>query len=233
MSYNEDIYSVSTLAHELGHSMHSFLARGTQPYVYSNYGLFQAEVASNMNQALTRRHLLASNPDPAFQIAVIEEAMSNFYRYFFIMPSLARLELEIHERVERGVALTADALNELMAELMLEVYGSEIDVNDRDRERIGSTWAQFHTHLYSNFYVYQYATGIAAADHLVGRIVEGDGEAVKSYLAFLKSAGSMYPLDGLRMAGVDMTSPEPVESAFATLASMVDRLERLTTTARS
>lgn len=233
MSYNEDVYSVSTLAHELGHSMHSYLARGTQPYVYSNYGLFQAEVASNMNQALTRRHLLASNPDPAFQMAVIEEAMSNFYRYFFIMPSLARFELEVHERVERGVALTADALNALMADLMIEVYGSEIDVSDRDRERIGSTWAQFHTHLYSNFYVYQYATGIAAADHLVGRIVDGDAQAVQSYIAFLKSAGSMYPLDGLRMAGVDMTSPEPVESAFATLSSMVDRLEKLATAARS
>jgi oligoendopeptidase F len=227
MSYNDDIYSVSTLAHELGHSMHSYLARGTQPYVYSNYGLFQAEVASNMNQALTRRHLLANNPDPAFQVAVIEEAMANFYRYFFIMPSLARLELEIHQRVERGVALTADSLNELMADLMMEVYGSEVEVSERDRQRIGSTWAQFHTHLYSNFYVYQYATGIAAADHLVGRIVDGDAKAVESYLAFLKSAGSMYPLEGLRMAGVDMTSPEPVESAFATLATMVDRLEKL------
>ncbi|TMG18260.1 MAG: oligoendopeptidase F family protein, partial [Chloroflexi bacterium] len=114
MSYNDDIYSMSTLAHELGHSMHSYHARRTQPYVYSNYGLFQAEVASNMHQALTRRHLLATKAEPAFQIAVIEEAMSNFYRYFFVMPSLARLELEIHERVERGGALTADYLNKLM-----------------------------------------------------------------------------------------------------------------------
>lgn len=228
MSYNDDIYSMSTLAHELGHSMHSYLARGTQPYVYSNYGLFQAEVASNMHQALTRRHLLATKTDPAFQIAVIEEAMSNFYRYFFIMPSLARLELEIHERVERGGAITAHYLNDLMAELMLEVYGSEVEVSAADRDRIGSTWAQFHTHLYSNFYVYQYATGIAAADHLVGRVAAGDAQAVESYLAFLKSAGSMYPLEGLRLAGVDMTSAEPVEEAFATLASMVDRLEALT-----
>jgi len=200
MSYNNDIYSMSTLAHELGHSMHSYHARRTQPYVYSN---------------------------PAFQVAVIEEAMANFYRYFFIMPSLARLELEVHERVERGVALTADALNKLMADLMLEVFGSEVDVSGRDRDRIGSTWAQFHTHLYSNFYVYQYATGIAAADHLVGRVAAGDEKAVESYRAFLRSAGSMYPLEGLRMAGVDMTSPEPVEAAFATLASMVDRLETL------
>ncbi|TMG43754.1 MAG: oligoendopeptidase F [Chloroflexi bacterium] len=233
MSYNDDIYSMSTLAHELGHSMHSYHARRTQPYVYSNYGLFQAEVASNMHQALTRRHLLATKTDPAFQVAVIEEAMSNFYRYFFIMPSLARLELEIHERVERGGALTADYLNNLMADLMVEVYGSEIDVSERDRERIGSTWAQFHTHLYSNFYVYQYATGIAAADHLVERVAAGDAKAVASYRAFLASAGSMYPLDGLRMAGVDMTSPGPVEAAFATLASMVDRLEKLTTPTRS
>jgi oligoendopeptidase F len=233
MSYNNDIYSVSTLAHELGHSMHSYHTRGTQPYVYTSYGLFQAEVASNMHQALTRRHLLATRTDPAFQIAVIEEAMSNFYRYFFIMPSLARLELEIHERVERGEALTAVTLNDLMADLMMEVYGSEVDVSDRDRERIGSTWAQFHTHLYANFYVYQYATGIAAADHLVGRVADGDQKAVESYLAFLKSGGSMYPLEGLRMAGVDMTSREPVEAAFATLASMVDRLEKLASPARS
>jgi oligoendopeptidase F len=233
MSYNDDIYSMSTLAHELGHSMHSYHTRATQPYVYSNYGLFQAEVASNMHQALTRRHLLSTQTDPALQVAVIEEAMSNFYRYFFIMPSLARLELEIHERAERGEALTADYLNGLMADLMLEVYGSEVDVNERDRERVGSTWAQFHTHLYSNFYVYQYATGIAAADHLVGRVAAGEKKAVDSYLAFLKSGGSMYPLEGLQMAGVDMTSPEPVKAAFATLASMVDRLEKLTVRERS
>jgi oligoendopeptidase F len=228
MSFNEDIYSMSTLAHELGHSMHSYYTRKTQPFIYSNYGLFQAEVASNMHQALVRRHLLATQTEPAFQVAVIEEAMANFYRYFFIMPSLARLELEMHERVEGGGAITADYLNNLMADLMLEVYGSEVEVSERDRVRIGSTWAQFHTHLYSNFYVYQYATGIAGADHLVERVANGDSGAVESYLSFLKSGGSLYPLDGLRLAGVDMTSPEPVEAAFATLARMVTRLEELT-----
>jgi oligoendopeptidase F len=228
MSYNNDIYSMSTLAHELGHSMHSYYARKTQPFIYSNYGLFQAEVASNMHQALVRRHLLATQKDPAFQVAVIEEAMANFYRYFFIMPSLARLELEMHEQVERGGAITAEYLNELMADLMMEVYGTEVEVTERDRDRIGSTWAQFHTHLYSNFYVYQYATGIAGADHLVERVADGNPAAVRSYLAFLKSAGSMYPLEGLRVAGVDMTSPEPVQAAFATLARMVTRLEELT-----
>src|SRR5437764_13520610 len=98
MSYSDAIYAISTLAHELGHSMHSYHARRTQPYVYSNYGLFQAEVASNMHQALTRRHLLATKTDPEFQIAVIEEAMSNFYRYFLIMPYLAGRQLAAHDR---------------------------------------------------------------------------------------------------------------------------------------
>ena len=227
MSYNDDIYSMSTLAHELGHSMHSYYTRKTQPFVYSGYGLFQAEVASNMHQALTRRYLLATNKDPEFQIAVIEEAMANFYRYFFIMPTLARFELEIHERVEKGIALTADDLNQLMADLIAEVYGSEVELSERNRERIGSTWAQFHTHLYSNFYVFQYATGIAGANHLAERVAAGDADAVRNYLAFLKSGGSMYPLDGLRLAGVDMASPEPVASAFAAFAGMVDRLEEL------
>jgi oligoendopeptidase F len=227
MSYNNDIYSMSTLAHELGHSMHSYYGRRTQPFVYSNYGLFQAEVASNMHQALTRRHLLDTNHDPNFQIAVIEEAMSNFHRYFFIMPSLARLELEIHERVERGGAITAGYLNELMADLMGEVYGKEVDISGAYRDRAGSTWAQFHTHLYSNFYVYQYATGIAGAHHLAERVAARTPGAAESYIAFLRSAGSMYPLEGLRMAGVDMSSPEPVQAAFATMADYVGRLEKL------
>jgi len=228
MSYNDDIYSMSTLAHELGHSMHSYYARGTQPFVYSGYGLFQAEVASNTHQALTRQYLLDTNPDPEFQIAVMEEAMANFYRYLFIMPTLARLELEIHERVERGEALTAGYLNDLTADLMGEVYGDEVDLSGLDRDRVGSTWAQFHTHLYSNFYVYQYATGIAGAHHLAERIAAAAPGAAESYIAFLKSGGSMFPLDGLRLAGVDMSSAEPIEAAFAALAHTVERLDELT-----
>jgi oligoendopeptidase F len=227
MSYNNDIFGMSTLAHELGHSMHSHYSRHAQPFIYASYGLFQAEVASNMHQALTRRHLLATRKDRDFQIAVIEEAMSNFQRYLFIMPSLARLELEVHERVERGGALTADYLNGLMADLLSEVYGSEIELSAADRERAGSTWSQFHTHLYSNFYVYQYATGIAGAHHLADRVAAGEARAVENYLAFLKSAGSMYPLDGLKLAGVDMSSPEPLQAAFAALDDMVTRLEEL------
>jgi oligoendopeptidase F len=225
MSYNDDLGSLSTLAHELGHSMHSYYTFANQELMaYSRYGLFLAEVASNFNQALVREHLLRTHTDPAFQIALIEEAMGNFHRYFFIMPTLARFELEIHERLERGRALTAGTLNGLMAELFAEGYGGELTM---DAERTGITWAQFHTHLYSNFYVYQYATGIAAAHALAEGILEGRSGATERYLAFLKAGGSMDPIDTLRVAGVDMATPEPVDRAFAVLAGLVDRLEAL------
>jgi oligoendopeptidase F len=170
MSYNDDLFSLSTLAHELGHALHSHLSWQTQPLIYARYTLFAAEVASNFNQALVRDYLLRTQPDRNFQIGLLEEAMSNFHRYFFIMPTLARFELELHERVERGQALTAESLNNLMAELFAEGYGDDLAM---DRLRTGITWAQFSTHLYANFYVYQYATGIAGArsspSHLAGR----------------------------------------------------------------
>lgn len=225
MSYSDSLFGLSTLAHELGHSMHSYYTWQTQKRaVYGRYGLFVAEVASNFNQAMVRHHLLQTNNDPEFQIAVIEEAMSNFHRYFFIMPTLARFELEIHERAERGQALTADTLIALMADLYGEGYGSEVEL---DRQRVGITWAEFHTHLYSNFYVYQYATGISAANALAQGVLNGREQAVDNYLAFLKAGGSLYPLDALKLAGIDMNSPQPVDAAFAVLAGYVDQLETL------
>ncbi|HFQ92793.1 MAG TPA: oligoendopeptidase F [Anaerolineae bacterium] len=224
MSYSDDLFGLSALAHELGHSMHSYYTWQNQPFAYSWYGLFVAEVASNFNQAMVRAHLLAEHDDAGFQIAVIEEAMANFHRCFFIMPTLARFELEIHRRVERGEALNADALINLMAGLFSEGFGEAVEI---DRERLGITWAQFHTHLYSNFYVYQYATGISAAHALAKGILDGRPQAAENYLAFLKAGGSLYPLDALKLAGVDMTSPEPVKTTFGILADYVTRLERL------
>lgn len=224
MSYQDDIFSMSTLAHELGHSLHSYLTWQNQPAAYSDYSLFVAEVASNFNQALVRNHLLQSNDDRDFQIAVIEEAMANFHRYFFVMPTLARFELAIHEQAERGDALTADGMIKLMADLFREGYGDGVVVDD---DRVGITWAQFSTHLYSNFYVYQYATGISAAHALAEGVINGGPDAAANYLAFLRAGSSLYPLDALKLAGVDMTSTEPVEKAFAVLAGYVDRLETL------
>ena len=224
MSYSDDLLSMSTLAHELGHSMHSYYTWQTQPFVYTDYGIFVAEVASNFNQALVRDYLLRSNADRDFQIGVLEEAMSNFHRYFFIMPTLARFELEIHERVERGEGLTADGMIALMTDLFREGYGDEVAI---DAARIGSTWCQFSTHLYANFYVYQYATGISAAHALAEQVLNNAPGAVGRYLGFLNSGSSKYPIDVLREAGVDMTSSAPVEAAFGVLARYVDQLEQL------
>lgn len=224
MSYNDSLNSLSTLAHELGHSMHSYLTWQTQPMIYSDYSLFVAEVASNFHQAMVRAHLLATQDDPGFQTAVIEEAMYNFHRYFFQMPTLARFELEMHERTERGEGLTAGLMIDRMAALFEEGYGGEMHV---DRDRVGITWAQFG-HLYANFYVFQYATGISAAHALAQRILSGTPGAAESYVAFLKAGSSLYPLDALKLAGVDMTTPAAVESAFEVLAGYVDRLEALT-----
>lgn len=223
MSYTGSIFSLSTLAHELGHSMHSYLTWQNQPLVYSEYSLFVAEVASNFHQAMVRAHLLKTNPDPDFQISVIEEAMANYYRYFFIMPTLARFELETHTRIENGHPLTADILINLMADLFSEAYGDTIHIN---HEQLGMTWARFG-HLYSDYYVYQYATGISGAQALSNRVLRGEPGAVENYLGFLKSGSSDYPLEVLKKAGVDLTSPEPIEEAFAVMAEYIDRLEKL------
>ena len=225
MSYNDTLFSLSTLAHELGHSMHSYYSRVAQPYVYSDYSLFVAEVASNFNQALTRAHLFEMNDERAFQLTLIDETMSNFRRYFFIMPTLARFELEVHERIERGAPLNAEMMNALCADLFTEGFGDTLEM---DRTRMGITWAQFG-HLYANYYVYQYATGIAGAHALAYQVLTDEsGEAAARYLDFLKAGGSMYPIDALKQAGVDLESPEPVEQAFETLTQVVDRLEEWT-----
>lgn len=226
MSYTDDLNSMSTLAHELGHSMHSYLTNRHQPYVYSHYSLFVAEVASNFNQAMTRAALFATEPDAHFQIALIEEAMRNFHRYFFIMPTLARFEYEVHTRVQDGQSQTAKDLIDLMVGLFSEGYGAEMII---DRERIGMTWATFG-HLYEAFYTFQYATGISGAHAFSQAILEGEVDAVDRYLGFLKSGSSDYPLNVLKAAGVDLTVPDAVEATFAVLGSLIDRLESLANT---
>ncbi len=223
MSFDGTAASLGTLAHELGHSMHSYLAWQSQPQVYSHYSIFVAEVASNFHQALLRAHLFDTVDDRALQLAVLEEAMANFYRYFFVMPTLARLERELHERVDRGEGLTAELLGERTADLFAEGFGPDVEL---DRERVGITWAQF-AHLYEPFYVYQYATGISGAHALARGVLDGETGAAERYLEFLSAGDSVYPLDALRRAGVDLTSPAPVEEAFAVLAALVDRIEQL------
>ncbi|RJP53550.1 MAG: oligoendopeptidase F, partial [Anaerolineaceae bacterium] len=224
MSYTDEVGSMSTLAHELGHSMHSYLTWKNQPMTYSNYSLFVAEVASNFNQAMMRGHLLKTITDKNFLIALIEEAVGgNFFRYFFQMPTLARFELETHQRMERGEPLTADTMQNLMADLFIEGFGPKVKV---DRPRVGMVWSTFG-HLFADYYVYQYATGISGAHALSGKILRGEPNAVENYLGFLKSGSSGYPLDVLKKAGVDLATPKPVEETFAVMEGYIDRLEEL------
>lgn len=223
MGYHDSLKAMSTLAHELGHSMHSYLAWKTQPLAYCHYSLFVAEVASNFHQVMVRDYLLRTRPEPDFQIALLDEAMSNFHRYYFTMPILARLELAMYERVERGESLTASLLNGWCADLLAEGYGGEVTI---DPDRDGITWATFG-HLYEPFYVYQYTTGIAGAHALAHKVLSGDPQAAARYLNFLRSGHSLYPLDALQQAGVDLRTPEPLETTFALLESYIAQLERL------
>ena len=156
-------------------------------------------------------------------MTLLEEAFSNFHRYFFIMPTLARFELEVHERLERGEGVTADTMMKLMDDLFAEGFGEHMA---SDPNRHGIIWATFG-HLYADYYVYQYATGISAANALANRILAGTPHAAEDYLRFLKAGNSVYSLDALKIAGVDLTKPEPVLAGFEVLTGMVDRLEKL------
>jgi len=225
MSYTDDVGSMSTLAHELGHSMHAYYSSRAQPMIYYSYPSIISETASNFHQAMTRAYLLKSNPNKHFQIALLEEAMDNFHRYFFIMPTLARFELETHQRVEKGQPLTADAMIELMADLFSEGFGGYMNL---DRQRVGITWGTFTTHLYIDYYSFQYAIGISAANAIAKRILDGTPNAAQDHINFLKIGSSRPPMEVYKVAGVDMTTTQPVEDAFAVLEEYVDRLGVLT-----
>ncbi|MFC6940380.1 oligoendopeptidase F [Salinirubellus sp. GCM10025818] len=222
MNYQDDITSMYTLAHELGHSMHSELTSEHQPYVYSNYDIFTAEVASTVNEALLTEHLLETVEDEAFRRHVLDEYLERFRSTLFRQTMFADFEHRTHEVIEEGGALTPDELDELYGDLKREFYEPAIVDEGITRE-----WMRV-PHFYYGFYVYQYATGISAANAIVKGIREEGDPAAERYREFLRLGSREYPLDLLRRAGVDMASPDPVEAAIDAYDDLVGEFESLT-----
>ena len=227
MSYDDSIIGLSTLAHELGHSMHGVYTAKNQPDIYNEYDSVSStvgETPSNFHQAMTRAYLRELKADDKdFQLALIDEALANYHRYFFIMPTLARFEYEVFSRASEGKPLTAVELKHIMQGLFAEGYGETME---DDPARTGITWAQF-LHLFEPFYTFQYAIGISAADALTTKILANEKGMAERYIEFISAGGSLYTMELFELAGVDMSTPAPVEASFKKLARLVDQLELL------
>ncbi|EGL83587.1 oligoendopeptidase F [Caldalkalibacillus thermarum TA2.A1] len=222
LNYQENLDNVFTLTHEMGHSVHSYFSCKEQPYIYSDYTIFVAEVASTLNEALLTHYLLQKTNDPKQRMYILNHYLESFRGTVFRQTMFAEFEKLIHEKVEEGEALTADRLSELYYDLNLTYFGADVVV-DQD---IAMEWARI-PHFYYNFYVYKYATGFAAATALSQQILNEGKPAVDRYLSFLKSGGSDYPIELLKKAGVDMTSPEPVRQALRVFERTLTEMEEL------
>ncbi|AXR80487.1 oligoendopeptidase F [Natrarchaeobaculum sulfurireducens] len=221
MNYQDDISSMYTLAHELGHSMHSELTKDEQPYIYSGYEIFVAEVASTVNEALLTQHLLETVDDPEFRTHVLNEFAERVRSTLYRQTLFAEFEHEAHRLEEAGEPLTADRLDDLYRGLKADYYEPAV-IDDR----IAREWMRI-PHFYRAFYVYQYATGLSAALAIVDRILEDGETAADDYLEFLQQGSREYPLELLRIAGVDMSTSEPIERALTTYGDRLDEMEAL------
>jgi len=221
MNYQDDISSMYTLAHELGHSLHSEYTRESQPYVYSSYEIFVAEVASTVNEALLTDHLLSTVEDDQFRRHVLNEYLERFRSTLYRQTMFAEFEHRTHRRVEDGQALTPDALDELYRDLKAEYY-EPAAVDDR----IAREWMRI-PHFYRAFYVYQYATGISAAVALARDIIEDGEPAAERYREFLSMGSREYPLELLARAGVDMSSSAPIQRALDAYDERLDQMADL------
>lgn len=222
LNYQEKMNDMFTLAHEMGHAMHSHFTWSTQPFVYGDYTIFVAEVASTLNEALLTQYLLNTTQDRALRLYVINHYLDGFRATLFRQTLFAEFEREIHARAEGGEALTPELLCQLYKRLNDQYYAPAAQVDDL----IAIEWARI-PHFYSSFYVYQYATGISASAALAQRILSEGQPAVDRYLRFLSSGSSDYSIALLRDAGVDMSTPAPVQQALDTFARYVDEMERL------
>lgn len=222
LNYQENLSNVFTLAHEMGHALHSWYSDATQPYVYAGYKIFVAEVASTCNEALLIHHLLEETKEPKERAYLINYFLEQFRTTLFRQTMFAEFEKITHGMQERGETLTADRLCEVYYNLNREYFGKNICI---DKE-IELEWARI-PHFYTPFYVYQYATGFSAAIALSKKILEEGARAVEDYKRFLRGGSSMYPLELLRVAGVDMEQKKPVEDALQVFVQYLDEMERL------
>ncbi len=221
MNYQDNLNNVFTLAHEMGHAMHSYYSSREQPYVYAHYKIFTAEVASTVNESLLMDHLLQTITDRDKKIYLINHYLEQFRGTVYRQTMFAEFEKIVHERVEAGEALTPQYLSSAYHQLNVDYYGPDMVVGPE----IDLEWARI-PHFYSAFYVYKYATGFSAATALTRRILKEGPQAVSSYLDFLKKGDSDYPLNLLKIAGVDMTTPAPIQEALDLFTSLTDQLEK-------
>ena len=220
MNYRGILRDVFTLAHEAGHSMHSYLSNKNQPYHYSRYPIFVAEVASTFNEELLMHLLMQRREKKEEKLFLINEKIEDIRATFFRQAMFAEFELKMHELVEAGTPLTPDLLSEIFFQLNQDYFGPDATIDPE----IAIEWARI-PHFYYNFYVYQYATGISAALALAEKTLQGDTHARDNYLSFIKGGGSLFPIDLLKLAGVDMTTPEPVQATLRKFDSLVTDLE--------
>ena len=221
LNYNYELNDVSTLAHEMGHSIHSYYSRKEQPYIYAGYTLFCAEVASTTNEALLINYLINKENDKRKRLYLINQELEQIRTTVFRQLMFAEFELFTHETLEKGTPLTAEDYNKAWHDLNVKYFGPDMIVDDE----IDIEWARI-PHFYSDFYVYQYATGYAAASAFAKAILEGKEGAVDKYITFLKSGGSDYPIEILKKAGVDMTTSQPLEATIERFNELLDMLDK-------
>lgn len=222
LNYTPNVDNMFTLAHEMGHAMHSYYSNANQEYIYSGYRIFVAEVASTLNESILMDYLLKNTNDKKEKMYLLNHYMESFRGTVFRQTMFAEFEKIIHERAEAGESLTAELLSSIYHELNVKYYGPDIVVDDY----IDYEWARI-PHFYSSFYVYKYATGFSAATSLSNQILNDGKPALERYLEFLKSGCSDYPIELLKNAGVDMTSPKPVKDALKKFEEILNQFEEL------
>lgn len=222
MNWQDNVNNLFTLTHEIGHSVHSYYTRENQPYPYADYSIFVAEVASTCNEALLNHYMLQKTTDKKEKLYLLNHHLEGFRGTVFRQTMFAEFEQEIHVRAAKGEPLTPELLTKIYYDLNVKYFGEDLAI---DKE-IGLEWARI-PHFYYNFYVYQYATGFSAAASLSKQILEEGKPAVDRYLEFLKAGSSDYPIEVLKKAGVDMTTPEPIEDALKVFESILDEMEEL------